>query len=412
MFMKIRRLFISICNLILSYLFKHVFGESLNAIRYKVRIQNIFNRPVFGVFTIVAMKEYENNILEVLEASSVFISTGPVVQNEPPVKVEVHVPQLNLYRFDDALVNSYSSCILYNGHLMVESFNSFERFDEGFVRWNDNEKAVVKMLPVKHLPEGLFLAGNGSFNWYHWMVELLPKLLFVDNIPTKTILVNAEIQRFQSIIDTLSAVLKDTSYSIEYLEKAYIYQVERLYHINAISYVPFNMRGDRILGVGDVFMRGDLIRALRKNLFDYFNIEEVVMPTEKIFLKRNTHRVPKNQDKLEKALLQRGYHTVSLDALSLEEQIILMYRSKVVVGTTGAAFTNIMFGHSKSVFISFLPKSFKEFSCFSNLATLMDVALYHSFYKIDSKPSDHSTSKFSLDINSILKLCKIAEMAK
>ena len=104
--------------------------------------------------------------------------------------IEVDVPDLNLYILKNVIVNSQSSAIIYRENIFYEAINENERFNEGFIKYHTKKNAIVDITEVTEIEEGFFLAGNGSFNWYHWMIEILPKILYYKEILSKIILVD------------------------------------------------------------------------------------------------------------------------------------------------------------------------------------------------------------------------------
>ena len=118
---------------------------------------------------------------------------------------------------------------------------------------------------------------------------------------------------------------------------------------------------------------------------------------KRIFIERTHHRLPSNQGELAAALATLGFESVSVEELTLNEQIDLFHNAECIVGASGAAFTNMMFAGENLKVICFMPRNLRDFSCFSNLAKIFSVDLTYSFYDLDEN-EHHYSNEFEIDI--------------
>lgn len=378
----------------------------LNAIYHRIRkkIVSLVKRNDFLLKT-ESLYHFKSNILLNIEKADIFISVGPAIFSETKRQVEVALPPLNLYLFENSIVNSRSSCIVYKNQLVKEYFNLSERFNVGFIKTHTDSTALIKRYEVVRISEGLFLGGNGSWNWYHWIIEILPRTLLLNHIKTKTLLVSDDLLKYSSMLNTLKAVVGD-SFHLVFMSSKKNYLVKKLYYVNGISYMPFNLPNNTAFQLKDSFIRSNILIKLRNTLVLQFAQEEPLEKIEKIFLYRATHRTSKNQDHLLHEMQKEGFKSVNFDGLTVQEQIHYMQSAKVVMGITGAAFTNLIFANPGTKFICLMQKGMEDVSCFSNLANIFDIDLYYHFYTSNMLHDEHYSSDFELNIVEIVSLYK------
>lgn len=344
------------------------------------------------------------NAISELAPSELFNSIGPQLVEKKLKSEIVTIPALQLYKFNDGLINAKSNCIRLKNKLVFESYNDNEQFNQGFVEWHDNKYAVVKGYPEEQIDNGFFLAGLGSFNWYHWLVEILPKAMFLDDVPTKNILVSEYVAKYPSMLESLELLI-GKGYDIIYLDSNVNYRVKELYHMNAISYVPFELGKGNHLRVQDVFMRGDILLAMKEKIISSKKEKVRSISPRKIFLERSRHRVAINQRELSEALVKLGFVSNNSENLTLDEQIELYYNAECIVGTSGAAFTNMIFSTINTKFICFMGERFSGVSCFSNLANIFGIKLTYVLYELEEDKS-HASNEFKIDVDQVVNLTK------
>ena len=379
------------------------FGKKSYAFKFIKRLE-LYLKMAYPFKSVRLEQCIENSILS-LAPSCIYTSIGPNDLMDSTVKRDVSVPPLSLYLFQNALVNSHSSCIVYGGRVVVESFNRNEKHNQGFIEWYNRKNDLISKNKVIELEEGFFLGGNGCWNWYHWVIEILPKVLFLDKVPAKTLLVSRILLKYPSMLDTLKGVLGEEVQLI-YLDQTINYRVKKLFYMSSISYVPFNLLSRNVWKVEDVFMRKDILRSMRDKLVAHFINRSTVDSIDKIFIYRTTHRIAGNQDSLLSEMQKEGFVSLNFENMSIVDQIHYMQNTSVVMGISGAAFTNLIFARPGTTFICFMQRGLEGFSCFSNLAAIFGINLVYHFYETTAKPSEHYASGFDLNIKKIKDLYK------
>ena len=121
----------------------------------------------------------------ILEPEKLGLSFGPCINGTQQVE-KVRIPSVNLYVFENAGVCASSSSILLENKIIVERAGNGETercsFAAGHLVTHGQNSALVSTRPAGRLNKGVFLGGNGSSNYYHWMIEILPKLKFLNEL--------------------------------------------------------------------------------------------------------------------------------------------------------------------------------------------------------------------------------------
>jgi capsular polysaccharide biosynthesis protein len=98
-----------------------------------------------------------------------------------------------------------------------------------------------------------------------------------------------------------------------------------------------------------------------------------------IFFARENDRRNFNQAEIEGIAIRHGFRLVYMENLSFHEQVEMMFGAKVIVGPSGAAFSNILFCQKGARILSWLLPQYKEFSSFSNLAHTVGADMRYIF---------------------------------
>jgi hypothetical protein len=191
------------------------------------------------------------------------------------------------------------------------------------------------------IKEGILLSCEHDNNYFHWLVECLPKLILIDELKEfekAPLLIPKGLH--QNLIAALEKV-NINSRQLIYLEPNIGYQVERLIYPSALSRVIDRYQGhpvfdtDIILSHKWISKVGELLKC---------NTQSKQKPWRKLFLTRKKGlRALGNREELELMLLEQGFEIVELDNVSLDFQIELFSQAAMIVAPTGAALTNMLF---------------------------------------------------------------------
>ena len=94
-------------------------------------------------------------------------------------------------------------------------------------------------------------------------------------------------------------------------------------------------------------------------------------PARRIFLVRPGVRRTYNQDEIVTIARRYGFEPHAPEILPLADQARLFSGAEMVLGASGAAWVGMSFCQKPTRFLSWLPKEYRQFCCYSSLARLL-----------------------------------------
>lgn len=304
--------------------------------------------------------------------------------------IKVQVPELGLYIFKNALINSRSSAVCMNDSLYYEGINPNERFNEGFVKSHGSKNAIIKVGTPESIADGFFLAGNGSHNWYHWLIEILPKMLYYDSEYSRNILVNQSCKEIPSMAETLQALVENYDVNIIYLDPLKTYRIKKLYFINEVNKLMYNEFDFGKATQPLYYYRKESLEKLSEILKNKY-LTGSKSSVEKIYLQRpNTHRIPGNETEIAALLGSYRFSFIDLSKCSVHQQVEIFACAKQIVGTSGAAFTNLLFCRPNTRIVIFMPDNYTSYQFYKEMGELLQLDVVYLYYENGSNTHEHS----------------------
>ena len=374
----------------------------------KILISKLHSQKYFDVFTIFRIQLYFLNRLErttkgifkIKKISDLKPLKNILKENQYHSKtqknLEVKVPDLNIYQLNNVIIHSRSSAIIKGKNIYYESINNNERFNEGLIIAHTKKNILIDIKNVEETEEGFFLGGNGSFNWYHWMMEILPKMMYFKEVPINTILVDESCKSIPSMMASLKVFTENLEVKVIHLDRNKLYKVKKLFHINEVNKLIYNELNSSIKETPLFYYRKESLLQFReiftKNNFSTENA------AEKIYLQRkNTHRIAENETEIWDLLQNKNFEAVDLTNCTLSQQICIFGNAKIIVGTTGAAFTNLLFCKPNSYVIIFMPDNYKNYNFYQELGVMLDLKIKYLYYENGSDRHDNSNFRINED---------------
>lgn len=297
--------------------------------------------------------------------------TGILEQGEalcPPAYVSV---------IEDAVVFGGSSLVVVQQeYILSDEMMDFAGEEFGikspFVKpWRENTVMLeYKEEPSLHIKEGILLSCEHDNNYFHWLMECLPKLVLIDSLDQFK---GMPLLILKGLHKNLEAALKRVNindHPLIYLEPNVAYQVERLVFPSALSRVVDRYFGRPVFDV-DIVLSHKWISKVSELLKK--DMQSAQNPWRKLFLtRRKGLRAVANLEQLELMLLEQGFEIVDLDGVSLDFQIKLFSQASMIVAPTGAALTNMLFCQSGTkVVILMSNHETTNYYFWSNLGAIM-----------------------------------------
>ncbi|MBF4244678.1 glycosyltransferase family 61 protein [Vibrio anguillarum] len=235
-----------------------------------------------------------------------------------------------------------------------------------------------------------------SSNYYHCVTEILPRL--------NTILTHVTIDKYLSIIiddcmpfqiRRMIEIMLSKQPSIQY-DFIHVEKGQKVNCCELIYCTPLWLSLDNTQHLPDpkreFFVSSDGLKCIKDQISSVFKFPSAAISNKrKIYLQRPNDRLRKiaNIIEVERVLYKQNFEFVNTGSLSFEEQYQLFSEADIVLGVSGASFTNLLFmkPNSKAVILSPSAQC-TNYYIFQPLADVSEVELVHLL----SKPDDDSNS--------------------
>lgn len=224
------------------------------------------------------------------------------------------------------------------------------------------------------------LAHPWAWGYYHWMIEVLPKISLIekfDELKSVPLIVPHRLNAFQ----------------IDSLRKAGV-SVDRMVHLDDGEWQVDHLFFPEILGPSGS-PSPHAVAWLRKTFLHHAPLQ-AASPNSRIYLTRRD--APKrrviNEGEIIAFLQERGFATVCPGDLSFSEQIEIFRNVRVVVSPHGAALTNMVFAPPGATLVEMFGDNYIN-GCYWALANLCGHR--HAFLTEPAQALDYSVSIDRLD---------------
>ena len=208
----------------------------------------------------------------------------------------------------------------------------------------------------ERLPSAAAFVDACAANYAHWLTEVLPRIAAFcaeDRFRGVPIVVNDGLHR--NIMESLFLVA-GSEREIITLNIGSALAVDELYLTSVAGYVPFERRSRKLCGHSHGVFSPQAFELIRNQIATFAEKLPKQAWPEKIYLRRNSGaRKVTNGAELEKLLVAQSYVIVEPERLTFVQQAELFRNAKSVIGSTGAALSNMIFCPSTteiSIFIS------------------------------------------------------------
>jgi len=210
---------------------------------------------------------------------------------------------------------------------------------------------------VGYLPEAAVFTDSTSFNYAHWLTEVLPRIsAFTADGEHAGVPLIVDADLHPNIVRSIGLVT-GPDVTLHRLAPDELVRVGVLRNVSPTGYAPFKLRAS-----ARTFSHGrfspQALRAMVAKLRAAVPAAETGRP--KLFIRRRgTVRHLVNEAEIEEVLAAKGFLTIEPERLSLEEQIAAYSGAGMVVGATGAAVANLVYCQADCPTVVIMPK-FRE----------------------------------------------------
>ena len=194
-----------------------------------------------------------------------------------------------------------------------------------------------------YIPRAIKIGGMFGFNYFHFMYQILPRMLETSDIdPSVPLLLYYSVRDISSLHD-LVIWCNQEKRDVIYMEYDIAYNIGELYIISSPSFIIPNLKTSLPPHIISCSYSDDSIRQLSKRLIHYADAKMNV--AKRIFICRNKagRRRQYNEQELFDTVSPYGFKSIFPEELSMAEQISAFYNADIIVAPSGAALTNLLF---------------------------------------------------------------------
>ena len=391
---------------------------------------SFYVNPIAAYFVANAAKRWRNliklvdyvktrNILTIKVLDAVRVET-PVPKVFPAKDQEYLSSPHDYYDFPPIYVTEISNAMVYGGTNLVftndavichdlydfeRDYTSEELHGRHLI---DAKKKRMRLLRHHGAPEQIPVAAvfvdACAPNYAHWLTEVLPRIAAFcaekqfESIP---IIVNDGLH--DNIMESL-LLITGPEREIIMLPAGRAVQLDVLYLTSVAGYVPFERRNNKISGHSHGAFSPYAFGELRNQAALFAEKLPKQEWPEKIYLSRNSGvRKLTNAAELERLLVAKNYVIVEPEKLTFIEQAQLFSRAKVIIGSSGAAFANILFAPSNvKIFIIISKYQNTSYWYWQNITCASGKVLNYIFAELDGRDVGIH-SDFKIDIEGVIQ---------
>lgn len=255
---------------------------------------------------------------------------------------------------------------------------------------------------------GIHLLKEHSFNYYHWLFECLPRLNYLIANLSKV----GHREKFTILIDNnilpggMEAMRRLIRFpcDIEIVRRGERVSCDKLFYVSPFWFALDNSRHP-VDAYRDYAADKFAIQSTRDSFRD---LASRTAPTRKIYLPRISSQIRRiiNAAEVETLMRENGFEIVHAHDLTFAGQVELFSSAKVLIGASGAAFSNMLFMQPGTKAVIFSPKQFDVFNyyIFQQVADVAGVELAH-FLAVPAKKDDfYIHDNFTVNIDDLKTL--------
>ena len=323
-----------------------------------------------------------------LSTPSDFESIAPKTAGEAERAVSGVFPSLLGRRISNAIVHCYSSAVVTAEQIVLPDYYYENRkrvsYAGGNLRVANDKYGVIDTRVKESLPAGIAIFGNGSYNYYHWLIEILPAAFLSqrlgDEFQSYPFLVPEQYEKYSSFRDSLEVFRAGRS--VVSMRSDRQYRIDDLVIIDSPVHGAFNLRAGIWPEVTDYSQNTLVLTAFREYILNALAVSSTTSERN-IFLARGNTRRNYNQDELIEIVKSFGFEVVFPENLTFLEQMQLFQSASLVVGASGAAWANMLFCKTGSRGLTWMFPEYRGFCVYSNLAKIVGLDLEYLFPTTD-----------------------------
>lgn len=328
---------------------REIFQKSLDSLGLKRVIT--FQKVLLPYLSVLeGCKNLKAQIIFYKESEVIELALPKVINNDFKIN-EAHacqakLPDIYLAKISDAQIFAGTDLIVAGKNILYDEIdkNFFDRYSvKSPVISSVFRDSISIKCPLKttNIDTGIHFAKDHSFNYFHWLIECLPRLSLIseldNNIP---LLVDDQLP--QQFYDALAVLNQDNRELIK-LNYNIVYEVGKLYYPSQLSVVHDNYNNP--IYDKDTLYCAKGIGYVRDVVLKKIGSSSGSIRRRKLYISRKNsdYRQLLNSDEIEGMLVEKGFEIIFPEHLSFFAQVKLFSQAELIVGQSGAGMANFIF---------------------------------------------------------------------
>ncbi|NOI30714.1 glycosyltransferase family 61 protein [Vibrio coralliilyticus] len=255
--------------------------------------------------------------------------------------------------------------------------------------------------------EAASFSDSCSINYAHWMTEVLPRISAFCSVAENNNIPIIVDHVHSNMLESLLSIIPENQ-KVIVLPPNVSVKVSKLHVVSCCGYVPFDFR-KKLRGAPE--HQGEFSPALmlkiRNDILKYCCEDDGVIEShKKIYFKRNTAgKQSTNIDEVEEVLKNNGFFFVDPQNLSFREQVQICSEAEVVISSSGAALTNMMFLPLNSkVYILMGCNKILSYSYWINIANIFGHKVTYLLGEVPYYDRKSNQPDFKVSIKNLIKV--------
>ena len=355
-----------------------------------------------------------------LKAQIIFHKEGEVIELTLPKVInkgfkvneayacEAKLPDIYLAEISDAQIFVGTDLIIADKTILYDQINKdfFNRYPvKSPLIANVSKDNISIKWPLKStkIERGIHLPKDHAKNYFHWMIENLPRLSLVSELDKNVpLLVDGNLPA--QFYDAL-AMLNQDNREIITLNNNTLYKVQKLYYPSQLSI--FHDSYDNPFYGKDAVYSPKAISYVRDAVLKKIGSPSSSTRRRKLYISRKNsdYRQLINSEEIEDALVARGFEIIFPEHLSFFAQVQLFSEAELIVGQSGAGMASFIFAPKDcEILMMMSDASQSNLHIFGALADSIGLSLKYILGKhINIKKSYINHSDFYVDVSILIK---------
>jgi capsular polysaccharide biosynthesis protein len=239
--------------------------------------------------------------------------------------------------------------------------------------------------------EAILFFSRCSANYFHWMIEYLPRLKIIADLKKTDIPALVPKRLAPQQLEAIKYLAGELNLKLVYVENESRILVKRLHIPMPLTFHPDDPDVPFWIGAG---LPAEHIKFFRDSLLKAMKLPSQAKKTRKLFLaRRGAFRNITNIKSIEAVVAEEGFEIFYPETSSLKEQAEILMQAQVIVAPCGSALTNIIFMSPGAKVISLIGQHNASYSMYANLAGVVGVEYLHV-----TGVSQHPREYYSTDL--------------